>query len=135
MLTKPTGRSTPTKHDQIANLVGDEAADLAYRANTWLLRGALAVFPTAPALALIAFELHLPVIFVAVAAALVVWSVCLASGAKLNRRASRAASDYLSRQDGVATTVKSGGIRLWAWQKEIKRAHERLADESRRSSQ
>jgi hypothetical protein len=116
-----------TKRDQIAALVGEEATDLAYRANTWLLRGALAVFPTVPALAVIAFELHLPVIFVAVAAAFVVCSVCLAYGAKLNRRATRAASAYLSRRDGLAITVKSGGIRPWAWQKEIERAHQRAS--------
>ena len=120
-----------TKRDQITALVGEEATDLAYRANTWLLRGALAVFPTVPALAVIAFELHLPVIFVAVAAAFVVWSVCLAYGAKLNRRATRAASAYLSRRDGLAITVKSGGMRPWAWQKEIERAHQRVEAEER----
>ena len=37
-----------TKRDQIAALVGEEATGLAYRGNARLLRGALAVFPTAP---------------------------------------------------------------------------------------
>ena len=37
-----------SKRDQIAALVREEATVLAYRGNAWLLRGALAVFPTAP---------------------------------------------------------------------------------------
>ncbi|MHB1501941.1 MAG: hypothetical protein ACYCYK_12375, partial [Candidatus Dormibacteria bacterium] len=38
---------------------------------------------------------------------------------------------FLSRNEGMPLTVKSGGLRLWVWQKEIERAHQRLADESR----
>ena len=37
-----------SKRDQIAALVREGATGLGYRGNAWLLRGALAVFPTAP---------------------------------------------------------------------------------------
>ena len=37
-----------TKREQSAAVVGDEATELVYRGNAWLLRLALTVVPTAP---------------------------------------------------------------------------------------
>ena len=124
-----------TKRDQIAALVGDEATELAYQANAWLLRGALAVFPTAPALALIAFKLHLPELLALIGVGFLAAIACLVPGERLNRKASEAASKFLTDKGGRPITVKSGGIRLRGWQIEIERAHQRLAAESMETEQ
>ena len=122
-----------TKRDQIAALVGEEATGLAYRGNARLLRGALAVFPTAPALALVAFKLHLPELLALIGVCFLAAIACLVPGARLNRQASCAASKFLTDKERRPITLKSGGIRLRGWQIEIERAHQRLAAESRQS--
>ncbi len=58
---------------------------------------------------------------------LVWWGACFVRGARMDGRAGKAASAYLSQREGVSIAVKSGGIRLWVWPKEIERAHHRLA--------
>lgn len=124
-----------TKREDIAALVGDEAANLAYRGVHWYRVGALAIFPVGFGFILVAVLLRQPYFLFGIGPSLVWWGVCFVPGARLDGRAGKAASAYLSQREGVPIAVKSGGIRLWVWQKEIERAHERLADERRRSSQ
>ena len=122
-----------TKRDQIAALVGEEAADLAYRSVHWYRIGALAVFPVGLACIILAILLRQSYVLLGILICLAWMGACLVPGGKLDGRAGKAASAYLSERDGIPIVVKSGGIRLWVWQKEIERAHQRLADDSRRS--
>lgn len=55
-----------------------------------------------------------------------------APGIKLDRRAGRVASDYLTRKERTPIIVKSGGVRPWVWEKEIKAARDRTIDQQRR---
>ncbi len=122
-----------TKRDQIAALVGEEAADLTYRAVHWYGIGALAVFPVGSGCALVAILLRQPCLLLGIRLCLVWMGAGLVPGAKVDGRAGKAASAYPSEGEGVSIVVKSGGIRLWAWQSEIERAHRRLAAESRQA--
>lgn len=120
-----------TKRDQIAALVGEEAADLAYRAVHWYRIGALLAFPVGSGCILVAILLRQPYLLLAITPCLVWVGACLVPGARLDGRAGQAASAYLSQQEGVPIVVKSGGIRLWVWQREIARAHQRIEAEDR----
>jgi len=122
-----------TKRDQIAALVGVEAAGFTYRAVHWYRIGALAVFPVGSGCILVAILLRQPYLLLGILPCLVWMGACLVPGAKLDGRAGKAASAYLSQREGVPIVVKSGGIRLWVWQREIESAHQRLADESRQA--
>ena len=120
-----------TRRQQIAALVGEEAAAPAYRANAWLLRAVIAAFPTLPVLGALATLLHMPLLWLVGAATLLVSIGCFIPGARLNRQAGRVASEFLARREGSSIVVKSGGIRPWGWRKEIERAHRRLNAEQR----
>lgn len=118
-----TGNGGPkTKRDQIADMVGDDATTLAYRAVIWLRLAALMAFPTIPILALLSRMLHNPRILLGVVIALVVGIPLLIRGGTVNRQASKAASMFLTRQYGRPIKIKSGGTRIWGWQKELERA-------------
>jgi hypothetical protein len=121
-----------TKRDQIAGLVGEDAADLALRANKWMMRAISAAVPI-PILAVLSSILHVPQLWLLVPICGIAAIGMSIPGARLDNQAGRAASAYLSHSEGVPLTVKSGGMRLWVWQKEIERAHQRLAAESRQS--
>ena len=116
-----------TKHDQIAALVGEEATVLAYRGVRWYRIGALGIFPVGFGFILVAVLLRQPYFLFGIGLSLVWWGACFVPGARMDGRAGKAASAYLSQREGVSIAVKSGGIRLWVWRKEIERAHQRLA--------
>lgn len=115
-----------SKRQQIATLVGDEAADLALRANKWMMRAISAAAPIS-ILAVLSSTLHVPQLWILIPICVIAAIGMSVPGARLDNQAGRAASAYLSRNEGVHLTVKSGGLRLWVWHKEIERAHRDLA--------
>jgi predicted neutral ceramidase superfamily lipid hydrolase len=119
---RSNGSEPGTKRQQITEMVGEEAANLAYRAVVWLRVAALMAFPTMPVLAVLASTLRNHYLLIGVAVALVLGISFLVVGGIINRRASNAASAFLSSQYGRQIRVKSGGTRLWGWQQEMKRA-------------
>ncbi len=116
-----TELSASPKRIQIASLVGEEAAAFAYRASRWFKAGYLAVLPTAPALAIASSVLHQPALWGVIGAGVAFAVYCVVRGQRLDNRAGAAASAFLSQRAGLPVKVKSGGIRIWAWQKEIQR--------------
>ncbi len=115
-----------TKRDEITALVGEEAADLALRANKWMMRAISAAVPI-PILAVLSSTLHVPQLWILIPICVIAAIGMSVPGARLDNQAGRVASAYLSRNEGMPLTVKSGGLRLWVWHKEIERAHRDLA--------
>jgi hypothetical protein len=106
---------------QIADLVGPEAADLAYRGTYWLRTAYFSVFPAVPVFAFAASIAHQPGLWVGVFAAFAIGLPCLLRGGRIQARAGRSASTFLSRQIGYPVHLKSGGVRLSVWRREVER--------------
>lgn len=110
-----------SRRAQIASLAGDEAADFACRSVVWLRWGGAGIVV---GLVLIWIEAitKQSALWIGVAAGAAVAIGCAVPGLALDRRAGVAASTYLSARIGHPVRVKSGGMRLAAWRREIDRA-------------
>jgi hypothetical protein len=125
-----------TKRDQIAVLVGTDAADLAFRATRWQLVSVVFAFPIGEIFVWLAAATRIEWLWLGVLLSLAGWLGFLIPGARLAPRASRAASEYLSSSEGRTIAVKSAGRNRAAWQREIARARQRIeADERQRQKQ
>lgn len=116
---------------EITALVGADAAQLGRRSTRWLGVGGVLVFPTVELLGLLAIITRTEWLWFGVLFCFVGSLGCVIPTEWLGRRASRAASAHLSRIEGRAITVGSGGRSLAAWQKEIARAHQKFEAEER----
>lgn len=122
VLTRDEESHAPTRRAQVSELVGRDASDLAYRGTYWLRVAYFSVFPAVPVFAFAASIVHQPGLWVGVLAAFMLGLPCLFRGGRIQAQAGRSASAFLSRQYGYPIRVKSGGIRLGVWRKEIDKA-------------
>ncbi len=120
-----------TKHDQIAALVGEEATGLAFRATRFQRVSVVFAFPIGEIFVWLAAATRIEWLWLGVLLSLVGWLGFLIPGARLARRASRAASEYLSSKEGRSIAVQSAGRNPAAWQRQIARVHQRIEAEER----
>lgn len=118
-----------TKCDQIAALVGADAADFAFHATRWQRVSVLFAFPIGEIFVGLAAATRIESLWLGVLLSLAGWLGFLIPSARLALCASRAASEYLSSKEGRTIAVQSAGRNPAAWQRQISKAYERTETE------
>lgn len=121
MLRSSSPQPGSSRQERVAGLVGSEAAQWAVRGMQWFRWAAIGVLLTLVGICAEAATGQ-PWLWLIAA----VGAACFAgggvSGLIANQRAGLAASRYLSQKLSKPVVVKSGGVRVWVWEKEIAKA-------------